>query len=114
MKHKKDLPSHISTAVCRGTKNTYNFNVFNLDFEFAETPAVFIISRRKTDLSGKAHHKFLCIGQTESLVKELEKHKSCRKKQKANVICVLANADEKKRLQIEADIKTVYTIPCLH
>ena len=114
MKHTTGLLNQVGTTVCRGTKNTYNFDVFNFDFEFAETPAIFIISRRKTDLSGKGHHKFLCIGQTDSLVKELKKHKTCRRKQKANVVCVLTQSDEKKRLQIEADIKTIYTIPCLH
>jgi hypothetical protein len=115
MKHAKKLFNQISVATCRGAKTTYQFDVFSHDFEFTETPAVFIISRRKTDLSGKGHHKFICIGQTESLAKELKKHKKlCVKKQKSNVICILAQPDEKKRLQIEADIKSVYTIPCPH
>lgn len=116
MKRKKEKSLRISEAVFRGGKTTYNFEVFPMDVEFQEIPSVFIISRRKTDRFGKGHHKFTCIGQTDSLVKELKKHKKnkCFKQNKANVVCVLLEADEKSRLKIEEDLKTVYTIPCSH
>lgn len=116
MKRKKEKSLKISEAVFRGNKITYNFEVFPLDIEFQEVPAVFIISHRKTDKLGRGHHKMLCVGQTDSIVKELKKHKKNKffKQNKANVICVLPEADEKSRLKIEEDLKTVYTIPCLH
>jgi hypothetical protein len=115
MKHAKEKSQRISEAVFRGKKINYNFDVFPFNFEFEETSGVFIISRRTLDKIGKGHHKFMCIGQTESLAKELKKHKKlCVKKQKSIVVCLLAQPDEKKRLQIESDIKSVYTIPCLH
>lgn len=116
MKRKKEKSLKISEAVFRGQKTTYIFEVFPTGIEFQETPSVFIISRRKIDKLGKGHHKFTCIGQTESLVKELKKHKKnkCFKQNKANVVCVLPEADEKLRLKIEEDLKTVYTIPCSH
>lgn len=116
MKRKKEKSLRITEAVFRGSKTTYNFEVFPMEIEFQPDSAVFIISRRKTDKLGKGHHKFICIGQTESLVKEIKKHKKgrCVKQQKANVVCVLLESDEKARLKIEEDLKASYTIPCLH
>ncbi|MBX7171626.1 MAG: hypothetical protein K1X72_11770 [Pyrinomonadaceae bacterium] len=116
MKRKKEKSLRISEAVFRGSKTTYNFEVFPMDIEFQETAAVFIISRRKIDKIGKGHHKFICIGQTDSIIKELKKHKKgkCVKQNKANVVCLLAEADEKIRLKIEEDLKSAYRIPCLH
>ena len=116
MKRKKEKSLRISEAVFSGKKTTYNFEVFPLDIEFQETPAVFIISRRKIDKLGKGHHKMICIGQTESIVKEIKKHKKgkCLKQNKANVISILAEADEKIRLKIEEDLRSAHTIPCLH
>lgn len=116
MKRKKEKSLRISEAVFRGIKTTYNFEVFPLEIEFQETPAVFIISRRKIDKHGKGHHKFICIGQTDSIVKELKKHKKgkCLKQNKANVICVLAEENEKNRLKIEEDLRLSYSAPCLH
>jgi len=116
MKRKKEKSLRITEAVFRGTKTTYNFEVFPLEIEFPETSSIFIISRRKIDRNGKGHHKFSCIGQTDSLTKELKKHKKskCIKQNKANVVCVLFEADEKARLRIEADLKATYSIPCSH
>ncbi len=116
MKRKKEKSLRISEAVFRGKKTTYNFEVFPIDIEFPETSAVFIISQRKLDKEGKGHHKFSCIGQTESIVKELKKHKKgkCIKQNKANVICMLAEENENSRLKIENDLKSTYRISCLH
>ncbi len=116
MKRRKEKSLKISEAIFRGQKTTYNFEVFPMEIEFQPSSAVFIISRRKTDKLGKGHHKFVCIGQTESLVNEIKKHKKvkCIKQQKANVVCVLLEQDEKSRLKIEEDLKATYTIPCSH
>ena len=116
MKRKKDKSPKISEAVFRGSKTNYNFEVFPIDIEFQEIPAVFIITHRKTDKFGKGHHKMICLGQTESIVKELKKHKKgkCLKQNKANVICILAEENEKNRLKIEEDLRSAHSIPCLH
>lgn len=115
MKRKKKSLG-IGEAVFRGQKITYNFEIFPIDFEFPETSAVFIISKRKIDKNGKGHHKFSCIGQTDSINKELKKHKKskCLKQHKPNVICLLPEADENLRAKIENDLKTIYRVPCLH
>ena len=116
MKRKKEKSPKISEAVFRGSKTAYNFEVFPLDIEFQETPAVFVISHRKTDRFGRGHHKLICVGQTESIVQELKKHKKGKslKQNKANVICILAEQDEKSRVKIEEDLRSVHTVPCLH
>ena len=116
MKQAKKKSPKISEAIFRGKKTLYNFEVFPIDVEFEATPAVYIISKRKLDSSGKAHHSLICIGQTDSIVNELKRHKKgkCVKKLKANVISLLVNKEENERLKIEEDLKTAHTIPCLH
>jgi hypothetical protein len=115
MKRKKKS-LNIGEAVFRGQKITYNFEIFPIDFEFPESSAVFVISHRKLDKNGKGHHKLSCIGQTDSIITELKKHKKskCLKQYKPNVICLLPEADEKMRTKIESDLKATYRIPCLH
>ena len=116
MNQTQDLFQQIGGTVCRGAEKVYNFEVFAIDFEFSEISAVFILSHRKLDKNGKGHHKYIYIGQTENLGSELEKCKlnSCIEGHNANVVCILMQSNEQKRIEIEADIKSNYTIPCLN
>lgn len=116
MKHRKEKSPRIGNAVIRGRKERYEFEVFPLDVEMQPVPAVYVISRRVTDREGRGHHKFVCIGQTESLALELKRQKKgkCIKKFKANVVSVLPTESEKSRFSIEADLKAAHSIPCLH
>ena len=116
MKQRKKKSLRVGEAIFRGKKLLYNFEVFPIDIEFDEVPAVYIISKRKLDKNGKAHHALVCIGQTESIVNELKKHKKgkCVKKLKANVVSLLVNDVEKERLKIEEDLKSAHAIPCIH
>src|SRR5687768_10933927 len=68
------------------------------------------------DREGGGHHKVVCIGQTESLAVELKKQKKgrCIKKFKANVIPVLPTENQHARFSIDADLKAMHSIPCLH
>lgn len=116
MKHKKSKSPKIGEAVFRGKKTMYNFEMFPLDIELEEIPAVYLITKRKIDKQGKGHHSLVCVGQTESLPQGLQKHikGKCIKKLKANVICVLQDDSEKSRVRIEEDLKTAFAVPCLH
>ena len=116
MKPRKKKSLKVGEAIFRGKKTPYNFEVFPIDIEFEAVPAVYIISKRKLDKNGKAHHALVCIGQTESIVTELKKHikGKCVKKLKANVVSLLVNEVEKERLKIEEDLKLAHSIPCLH
>lgn len=115
-KPKKKKAKAISSAIFRGKKERYDFTVFPLDAEFEEVPAIYIISRRIVDKNKKAHHALVCIGQTESLLSELKKHKKdkCARKYAANSISLLREENERKRLKIETDLKAAHTIPCVH
>lgn len=116
MKAKKKKSQKVSEAVFRGKKNLYNFEVFPLGAEFEDAAAIYVISKRITDKSGKGHHKFVCIGQTESVLLDIKKHTKgkCIKQNKANVICILADANEKNRQRIEADLRESHFIVCNH
>ena len=106
----------ISSAVFRGAKNSYDFTVFPLDAVFENVPAIYIISRRVVDKSKKAHHALVCIGQTESLLDELKKHRKDKRAKKfaANSISLLREENENRRLKIETDLKAAHAIRCLY
>ncbi len=116
IKPKKKRAKAISSAVFRGKKGRYDFAVFPIDAEFEDVPAIYIISRRIIDKRKKAHHALICIGQTDSLVAELKKHRKgkCVKKFAANSISLLREESEKQRLKIEFDLKSAHAIPCVH
>jgi hypothetical protein len=111
LKKKKNKP--IGAAVFRGRKDRYDFKVFPLDNDFEDVSAIYIISRRKIDRQKKGHHALVCIGQTDSVSGEIKRHKlKCIKRHNANVISVLPEADAKKRLKIEEDLKSAHAIAC--
>jgi hypothetical protein len=111
-KNRKAKP--ISSAVFRGKKERYDFKVFELNEKFEAIPAVYIISKRKTDRNKKGHHALVCIGETTSIADELKRHRksNCVKKHAANVVSILHEADEKIRLKIETDLKAAHFIAC--
>ena len=113
-KNRKARP--ISSAVFRGKKERYDFKVFALNEKFEPIPAVYIISKRKTDRHKRGHHALICIGETASISDELKRHRKgkCVKKHAANVVSILPEADEKMRLKIETDLKAAHAIPCVH
>lgn len=107
-------PKPIGTAVFRGKKKTYDFQIFPLDQKFEDTKAVYIISKRRIDERKRAHHKLVCIDQAESIADEIRKHKKdkCIKRNEANVICLLKEEDENNRQRIAADLREAHAIEC--
>jgi hypothetical protein len=110
--NKKAKP--IGSAVFRGKKEKYDFQIFPLDEKFEQIKAVYIISKRKTDRKKRGHHKLVCIDQTESIVDGIKKHKKdkCIKHNEANVICLLKEENETNRLRIAADLREAHMIAC--
>jgi hypothetical protein len=104
----------IGSAVVRGKSGRYDFEVFPLDADLKDGSAIYVISKRITDKSGRGHHKFVCIGQTESLIGEIKKHKKdkCIKQHKANVICLLREESAANRVKIETDLREAHAIAC--
>ncbi len=114
IKPKKKKIKPIGSAVFRGKKKLYDFEVFDLGEIFEPIPAVYVISKRITDKRKKAHHTLVCIGETDSIPEEIKKHRKskCLKKNHANVISILKEADAQKRLNIETDLKAAHSIQC--
>lgn len=114
MKQVRKKSPKISEAIFRGTKSLYNFEVFPLTSEFEDTSGIYVISKRKTDKSGKGHHAFVCIGQTDSILEEIKKHRKakCVKQHAANVVCLLKETSEEKRQKIEADLRLAHASVC--
>jgi len=102
----------IGSAVVRGKTGRYDFEIFPLDAELKDGSAIYVISKRITDKVGRGHHKFVCIGQTESLLGDLKKHtkNKCIKQHKANVICLLREENENNRVKIETDLRQAHTL----
>lgn len=113
-KPRKKKVKPISSAIFRGKKDRYGFEVFSIDAEIEDVSAIYVISKRKTDKLKKGHHALVCIGQTESVLGEIKRHKKgkCVKKYQANVISILPEENEKKRLRIETDLKAAHTVVC--
>ena len=102
------------SAVFRGEKDSYSFKVYEIDENFKEIPAVYVISKRITDRRNRGHHKLICIGETDSLLKDLKTHRKskCLRSNKANVISILREDDKETRLKIENDLKAAHSIAC--
>lgn len=115
-KPKKKKVKPIGAAIFRGIKERYDFQVFPVDGEFEDAAAIYIISRRLVDKNKRAHHRMVCIGQADSVLSELKKHRKgkCFKQHQANAISVLREENEQKRLKITLDLMSAHAIPCPH
>ncbi len=104
----------ISSAIFRGEKDRYQFKVYEIGESFKEISAVYVISKRITDRRNRGHHKLICIGQTNSILKDLKTHRKskCLRVNKANVISILREENEEIRLKIENDLKAAHSIAC--
>lgn len=103
----------IGAAIFRGKKERYDFQVYAIDAEIEDVSAIYVISKRKLDKQKRGHHALVCIGQTDSISGEITKHKNkCIKKHNANVISILPESSEKKRLKIEEDLKAAHSVAC--
>jgi hypothetical protein len=105
----------LSTAVFRGSRTEYNFDVYPISPSITDNPAVFIFSRRKADKKGRWHHAVSCVGETQSIVSEIRRHKraKCVKGNDANVVCLLREPDSRSRAGVLDDIVTARMFSCV-
>ena len=115
MTHIRKRIRKLSTAVFRGSRSEYSFDVFPISPSITDAPAVFIFSRRFVDKRGRAHHAVSCVGQARSLVTEIKRHRraKCIKGSDANVICVLKEADPNVRADLVRDISEARSFSCV-
>ena len=113
MKH--EPTRKLADAIFKGSRREHIFKVYPLGAPITDHPAVFIISRRIIDNRGKGHHVAMCIGETDSTVAELKKHRraKCVKDNSSNAICILREKDVTVRATIMDDIVANRTFACL-
>jgi len=117
MKHPRSKKlKRISQAVFRGRKSQYSFDVFPITNEIEDAPAVFIFSRRQIDRFGNGHHFVSCIGETDSLLGEVKRHKrnKCVKQNESNVVCVMREENGTRRAAAIEDLKLNRSFACPH
>jgi hypothetical protein len=104
----------IAEALFRGKKSQYSFDVFPLTNDIEDSPAVFIFSRRQIDKFGHGHHFVSCIGQTDSVLAEVKRHRrsKCIKQNESNVVCILREDDVAKRERMIEDLKLNRSFIC--
>lgn len=115
MTHIRKRIRKLSTAVFRGSRSEYNFDVYPISTDITDNAAVFIFSRRKVDKKGRAHHAVSCVGETQSIISEIKKHRrsKCVKGNAANVVCILKEIDRAARSGVLNDITAVRAFSCV-
>lgn len=105
----------LSTAVFRGSRSEYTFDVYPLSTAITDNPVVYIFSRRKVDKLGRWHHAVSCVGETQSIVSEIKKHKRarCVKGSESNVVCIIKETDRRARSGVLDDIASARAFSCV-
>lgn len=105
----------VGEAVFRGAGSVYTFEVFPLTTEIRDSAAVYIISRRIVDRFKTGHHRTICVGEANSIVSEIKKHKraKCAKANEANAVCILRENDSKARSQVIDDLVAARSFSCI-
>lgn len=112
---KKYNLNKIGDRVLKGASGTnYTFHVYPLNTSFEPLPAVYVISKRVSDLAGGGTHTTLYIGQTGDLSERFDCHHKapCWERRQANCISVLVEQNEGRRLAIETDLVRAINPPC--
>ena len=105
----------LADALFRGQVTDHFFKVYPLTAAITDQPAVFMIARRILDRRGRGHQLAICIGETESTLKELKKHKraACAKENALNVVCLLKEKDAKMRRTVIEDLLANRSFSCI-
>ena len=105
----------LADALFRGLESEYSFKVYPLTANITDQPAVFIISKRIIDKRGKGHQVVICIGETDSTLNELKKHKrgKCVKENSGNVVSVLKEKEKTSRLDVIKDLTACRSFSCV-
>ena len=115
MTHTRKRIRKLSTAVFRGSRSEYSFAVYPITTAITDNPVIYIFSKRKLDKHGRAHHTVSCVGETQSIVSEIKRHKRarCIKGNEANVVCILREGDRTARTGIRDDIAAARAFSCV-
>ena len=99
------------TVVFKGRSGArYQFHAWPLDTQFSTVAGVYLVTRRTFDdptFTTKATHQPLVIGHTDNLAEALISRSQRAKlvaQSGANCICVLAEKNAERRVEIETDL----------
>lgn len=97
-----------------GSGTSYSFNVYSYDTEFREMGGIYYISKRTGKKDGTGSHAKIYVGQTGDLSTRFNNHhkEQCFINNDANCKSIHAESNEKKRLEIEADLIDALGPPC--
>ena len=104
----------IADVTCFGASGaSYRFEVFTHESNFNDISAFYVFTKR-TLIGSKGEHEKIYIGESSELGKRIASHEkwSCAKKHGCNCICVHAVAGDKRRLDIENDLRSGNGTPC--
>ncbi|HZQ11475.1 MAG TPA: hypothetical protein VFB31_01550 [Pseudolabrys sp.] len=105
------MSNRIGTITLTGaSKKTYEFTIYKREQEFLAVGAVYVMSKLTTEL----RYRIIYVGQTSDLSERpLNHHKTdCFDEHGADHLLIHSEANEKKRLEIEADLIAAYNPPC--
>jgi predicted GIY-YIG superfamily endonuclease len=104
----------IADATFSGSTGKYDFEVYPWGTGFRNVGAVYIITSRVADATGKGMHTFIYIGQTGDLSERFDNHHKakCFTKNGVTHVCVHLESNEKSRLAIERDLIAGHKTPC--
>ena len=92
----------------------YNFGSYSLDTSFRLVGAVYVITKRTTQIDGSGTHDFVYVGQTGDLSKRFDDHykADCFKRHMANCVSIHLDDNENSRLAKETDLIVALNPPC--
>ena len=107
--------AHLGTIDFVGRSGrSYTFNVYNFGSSWRGVAAVYVVARPRRSASGNLVLDPVYIGQTDNLKEQLSKRhqRSCLDVYQANKVCLLLEASESIRLEVESDLLAQWPTPC--
>lgn len=102
----------LELVMLRGSSGgVYPFHAHRIHMKFKNTGAVYVLTNRKTDASGREYHSIIFIGQTDELEKTISRHRNTpwMREHACNCVCLYFEKDEERRINMEADLIRYYS-----
>ena len=108
----EDIMKSLELVMLRGSSGAvYPFQAHPLDTKLENIGAVYALTKRKPDASGRNYHSIIYIGQTKGLAEAVSRHRSTPwlRQHAGNCVCLYIEKDEKHRSQMELDLSRYYS-----
>jgi hypothetical protein len=100
------MPKVADWPITGGSGKKYDFEVYAWGTAFKSIGAVYVVSKRDVDTTGKGTHEIIYIGQSGDLSERFDGHHKaqCFRNHNANCISIHLEGSEDARFTIEADL----------